>query len=177
MLVNDADYRSAYQEGYGQTLAFLRSRRLAPPDAEDIAQEAWLRGWEKRSMLRDPKNLVGWINTIALNVLRNRYRRDRRLTQLGDRDDVVSPQEIVRRVDLQRCLGQFSLQDRRLIENLYALGLTSEEAGRMVGLSSVAVRVRVCRAIKKVRELRRSRSRALEQREIEVQPREDSGQR
>jgi DNA-directed RNA polymerase specialized sigma24 family protein len=33
-------------------------------DAEDLAQSAWARGWERLFQLRDDANILGWVYAI-----------------------------------------------------------------------------------------------------------------
>src|SRR6202158_5719138 len=68
------DYAEAFESGYGATRRFLLSRGAPLDEAEEIAQAAWARGWEYRDQLRDP-GLVGyWVNSIARNLFRARFR-------------------------------------------------------------------------------------------------------
>jgi len=53
-----ADYAVAFENGYGATRRFLLSRGAGFEEADEIAQAAWVRGWEYREQLRDP-SLVG----------------------------------------------------------------------------------------------------------------------
>jgi DNA-directed RNA polymerase specialized sigma24 family protein len=46
-------------------------------DAEEVAQAAWAKGWERLSQLRNESFVVIWVNTIALNVYRSGLRRKR----------------------------------------------------------------------------------------------------
>ena len=45
-------------------------------DAEDVAQEAFLRSFLKLSTLRTPYNFGGWVRQIARNIARNRLSRN-----------------------------------------------------------------------------------------------------
>src|SRR5271154_2191005 len=68
------DYAEAFETGYNATRRFLLARGAPIEDAEEIAQAAWVRGWEYREQLRDP-GLVGfWVNSIARNLFRARFR-------------------------------------------------------------------------------------------------------
>ena len=53
-------------------------------DAEDVAQEAFLRSFLKLSTLRTPYNFGGWVRQIARNIARNRLSRDRRFVVLDE---------------------------------------------------------------------------------------------
>lgn len=50
------------------------ARRLAPVDADDLAQAALLRAWEKRGDLREPEKVRGWLMAVTRTVHLNRVR-------------------------------------------------------------------------------------------------------
>src|SRR5882672_6068426 len=68
------EYAVAFETGYSATRRFLLSRGAAVDDAEEIAQAAWARGWEYREQLRDPSLVGYWVNSIARNLFRARFR-------------------------------------------------------------------------------------------------------
>jgi RNA polymerase sigma-70 factor (ECF subfamily) len=47
-------------------------------DAEDVAQETFLRGYKKLSSLRDAEKFRAWVNRIAFRLALNRQREQRR---------------------------------------------------------------------------------------------------
>ena len=53
-------------------------------DAEDVAQEAFLRSYLKLSTLKAPYSFGGWVRQIARNIARNRLCRDRRFIALSE---------------------------------------------------------------------------------------------
>ncbi len=152
MRITRTQYGDAYAAGHEKTIHFLMARGLPEGEAEDAAQAAWTRGWEKRDMLRRPDSLVGWINSIALNIFRNKYRRDKRLEQLPDRDIAVTADRLGSRVDVDRGLEHCSASDQALLKELYIGGYSSKEIGRHWHLKPSTVRVRVFRAKAKLRE-------------------------
>src|SRR5580693_7536506 len=73
-MIKGPEYAEAFEAGYPATRRFLLSRGAAIEEAEEIAQAAWVRGWEFREQLRDP-DLVGyWVNSIARNLFRAGFR-------------------------------------------------------------------------------------------------------
>src|SRR6266699_3194921 len=68
------EYADAFQKGYSATRRFLLSRGAALDEAEEIAQAAWVRGWEYIDQLRDPAMVNFWVNSIARNLFRARFR-------------------------------------------------------------------------------------------------------
>src|SRR5258708_2473749 len=72
-------YGQAYQTGFDRTIRFLISQGLSGDYARDIAQAAWVRGWERLNQLRNEPMVFTWVNTIALNFYRRAIRSERAL--------------------------------------------------------------------------------------------------
>ena len=70
------EYGNAYQRGYNLTVRFLVSRGLTYDSAQETAQAAWVKGWERLGQLRDSKMVLTWMNSIALNIHRSFMRRE-----------------------------------------------------------------------------------------------------
>src|ERR1700722_7813785 len=147
MLCND--YAQAFETGYGATRRFLLARGAPLEDAEEIAQAAWARGWEYRDQLRDPGLVSYWVNSIARNLYRARFRTA-----------VPVPLEHVQEpsyafdtsaIDLRKVLGACSNRDRALLERTLQ-GYTAEELSQTAGISSTGIRVRLLRARQSLRE-------------------------
>jgi DNA-directed RNA polymerase specialized sigma24 family protein len=142
-------YAEAFQNGFGATRRFLISRGAALDEAEEIAQAAWARGWEYREQLRDP-GLVGfWVNSIARNLFRARFRAG-----------IPVPLELAKEpsyafdtdtIDLRTMLGRCSHRDRALFERTLE-GYSAEEIARGAGISSTGIRVRLLRARQSMRQ-------------------------
>src|SRR5262245_6348302 len=70
------EYSDAYANGgFKNTIAFLRRRGLKYSAAEELAQAAWVKGWERLGQLRNANFVRLWVNTIALNRYRSDVRR------------------------------------------------------------------------------------------------------
>src|SRR6202051_5291969 len=78
------EYGSAYKRGYNLTVRFLVSRGLTYDAAQETAQAAWVKGWERLSQLRDSNMVLTWMNSIALNIHRSCMRRERFLQTLPE---------------------------------------------------------------------------------------------
>ena len=138
------EYSVAYDRGYSKTLGFMRSRGAPPDAAEDLAQAAWAKGWQYREQIRDPSKVDAWVNTIAFNLFRGSFRKAPTVELLPE-DYPSSPQNIVGTIDCQRLFARCSRSERKLIKGTYLAGYTSAELGPRLGLSAVAVRVRLLR--------------------------------
>jgi RNA polymerase sigma-70 factor (ECF subfamily) len=126
-----------------------------PSEAEDIAQDALLRAWRRRSTLREANRRNQWLATIVRNEA---FRQHARLrpdptstieTYEGAEDAQVVA--TVERADLHAALKRLSDRDRQLLELRYAEDLTQSAIARRLGIPEGTVKVRLHRARNKLR--------------------------
>jgi RNA polymerase sigma factor (sigma-70 family) len=143
-------FANAYENGFAMTIRFLISRGINVELAEETAQAAWAKGWEHRNKLRNPNRVLSWVNTIALNVFRNWFRR----TEIAELlpETPVPPHASPQSIDVGRALAKCAPAEREMIEKHYLGGYTSAELGRQSGCTAVAVRVRLLRVRRRIRE-------------------------
>ncbi len=138
------EFGTAYQKGYKLTTRFLVSRGLSGDSAQETAQAAWVRGWEKLAQLRDPKMVMTWMNSIALNLYRSSLRREPFLHELPE---LVAPSKTnLAAIDLQRVLKTCKKNDRMVLERHYLEGYQVREIADDNGWTETAVRIRLLRA-------------------------------
>ena len=138
------NFAAAYNSGYTVTVRFLASRGIQPDHAEEIAQAAWSKGWERREQLRDPKRIVTWVNSIAVNMFRNECRNP---AKDALPIDLPAPRlSTVAAIDAKRSLDRCTDTERDMLEQFYFLGFNSQEIARRSGCTPSAVRVRLLRA-------------------------------
>lgn len=145
------EFATAYSSFYYNTTKFLLSRGISPALAEEVAQAAWTRGWERRDALREDSKIGAWVNTIALNILRRKMRSGKREVGLNPNIETAVTTASAERLDANKMLETLSKEDRRMLLMQIAEGRTSKEIGCTLGLSAVAVRVRLCRARARLR--------------------------
>jgi DNA-directed RNA polymerase specialized sigma24 family protein len=142
-------FGEAYGRGRVKTVRFLRSRGASLHDAEDLAQAAWLQGWKKIDQLRDHEIIVSWVNAIALNYHRRGIRREARYQPLtdccGNRGVDLAP------IEATKILAACRPGDRILFEDLMG-GMTTAEIAMQQHVTTTAIRVRLFRARREVRE-------------------------
>jgi DNA-directed RNA polymerase specialized sigma24 family protein len=153
------EYGDIYQTGRERTIRFLLSRGVAPGLAPDIAQSAWLRGWERLSQLRDPQMIVTWINSIALNQYRRVIRTEHLHQELQQPVHGNNCLDLAA-IDVARILRVCRPPDRLLLEAQME-GVTAKEMAREEGLTETAVRIRFLRARRSARKALEARSRKL----------------
>jgi DNA-directed RNA polymerase specialized sigma24 family protein len=154
-------YGQAYRQGFVRTVRLLRSRGASVDHAEDVAQTAWLQGWQKLNQLRDEGMIVSWVNAIAINFHRRGCRREARYQALPDLCGHVGID--LAPLDTAKILKFCRPGDRILFEDQLG-GLTTQEIAKQQGVSTTAIRIRLLRARRAVRarvedravELRRS---------------------
>ncbi|MEO8097843.1 MAG: RNA polymerase sigma factor [Acidobacteriota bacterium] len=137
-----AEYADAFERGYASTRRFLLSRGAALEEADEIAQAAWVRGWEYRQQLRDPSLISYWVNSIARNLFRARFRSTPMLSLDGI--DPAYHMGLENQLELKRMLERCPRRDRALLEKSLE-GYSAEEMAQTEGISSTGIRVRLLR--------------------------------
>ena len=149
-MITQAEFGWAYRTGFDLTVRFLLAKGAPKDAAEETAQAAWSRGWERVQQLRKEELLKTWINTIALNMYRRAIREDRRKEQLFDMTGGENVNFAA--IDLSTLLNRCGPAEKLLLLNQMQ-GLTTSELARTVGATEAAVRVRLTRARQAARTL------------------------
>lgn len=150
--ISRSTFAAAYHDGLRRTIGFLLSRGASPDDAEDLAQAAWVRGWERRHQLRSARCLVSWVNSISLNMLRSSRTGPRISEATSDSTFGVVTIDTAA-IDVEKLLTFCRRGDRRLLRNYYLEGRSTGELARVLGVGSPTVRVRLFRARQFLRSL------------------------
>jgi RNA polymerase sigma-70 factor, ECF subfamily len=126
-----------------------------PSEAEDIAQDALLRAWRRRSTLREADRRNQWLATIVRNEAFRQHARIRPdpTEKIETYEAVEDPQVVatVERADLHAALKALSDRDRQLLELRYNEDLTQQAIARRLGIPEGTVKVRLHRARNKLR--------------------------
>ena len=134
------------QSGYRYALSLTGD----PAEAEDLAQQSWLRLFERYGGVRGRKPLLTTVRRLFID----RYRRSRRfelvaLDDLGDElHDVAMPN--VGRVDLERLLVSLRTKEREALYLHAVEGYTAEEIGDLTGQGRGTVLSLIYRARRKL---------------------------
>ena len=128
-------------------------------DAEDLAQETFLRAHQQRETLRDAGALESWLYQIATHISIDRMRqRARSATRFVDKsaedlpiiDQKRSPLAIVQQNEMSGCVQTYvaKLSDpyRAVLLLHDADGLTTEETANLLQLPLTTVKMRLHRA-------------------------------
>jgi RNA polymerase sigma-70 factor (ECF subfamily) len=124
-------------------------------DAEDIVQEAFivvLERWDRVRAMDDP---TGYLYRVAFNAWRKRARRAARAVQrlAGRAHDPVDPfASVEARTMIGSALAGLTPRQRAALVLTELLGMSSEEAGRILRIRPVTVRVLSSQARASMRE-------------------------
>jgi RNA polymerase sigma factor (sigma-70 family) len=138
------DYGKAYQRGYNLTVRFLVSRGLPYDTAQETAQAAWVKGWERIGQLRDHSMVLTWMNSIALNIHRSYVRREPLFQTLPELS--TAPKVNLAAIDVRRILKSCKRNDRVVLQRHYLEGFKVQEIAEEQGWTETAVRIRLLRA-------------------------------
>jgi RNA polymerase sigma factor (sigma-70 family) len=124
---------------------YLLSGGLA--EAEDVAQEALARAYERWDRIRRMESPVGYLYRIAMNLHRRRLRRQALLGRWSsfERPEDPAP-DAEERTDVMRALQGLPQELRAALVLQAWMGLTSEEAGHVQGIKPSSARARLHRA-------------------------------
>ena len=116
-------------------------------EAEEIAQEAFLRVWERWSRVSRVPDPTGYLYRTAMNVFRSRLRRAavavRKAVRAMPPDDQLAMVE--GRDAAVRALASLTPRQRAAVVLTDVLGFTSEESAAALGVKAVTVRVLAAR--------------------------------
>jgi len=123
-------------------------------EAEDLAQEAFARAFERWARVREMDSATGYVYRTALNLNRKRLRhlRVRAARALRGREPADPAASAEERDRVRRALAALSADQREALVLVEWLGLGTEEAGRVLGIEAVSVRGRLHRARATLRE-------------------------
>jgi RNA polymerase sigma-70 factor (ECF subfamily) len=138
--------------------SMLKQRALA----EDVTQDVFASAFEKLKGFRLEASARTWLLTIARNRCIDQLRRAGRepveLTEEGDEsertaDEAPLPPELLsRRVDVDAALGQLLENERALVVLRFRHGLEYPELAAVFGIKEGTVRMRLSRALGRMRE-------------------------
>ena len=146
---------------YVMALSYMKNKA----DAEDVAQEAFVRAFRKLSMFRAESKFSTWLISITINEARTRLRRQalvrmEPLDQLPDEDKAISPallrdwreipSEVVEREEVRNLIQRAVEQLPDIYQQVFLLRdveeLTISETAEALNINISSVKVRLHRA-------------------------------
>jgi RNA polymerase sigma-70 factor (ECF subfamily) len=125
-------------------------------DAEEAAQDGFLKAWRALGRFRDGEPLRPWLLTIVANEARNRRRsagrRERLALRAAAAEVPPGPEEPrLGTGELAAALGRLRHDDRVVIGCRYLLSLSEAETAAALGVARGTVKSRLSRALERLR--------------------------
>jgi RNA polymerase sigma-70 factor (ECF subfamily) len=139
-------YRGAYRRLVLQLFAFTTDLT----EAQDVVQEAFARALARPRGLSDVENPEAWLRTVAINVVRRRWRRRKLMDTILLRERPV--QAFVQaapepdRADLREALAAVPRVYREVVVLHYLADLPVDEVATLLGVPAGTVKSRLSRA-------------------------------
>jgi RNA polymerase sigma-70 factor (ECF subfamily) len=156
-----ADILQVLVANHRQFLAFLERRLGSRSDAEDLLQDAFVKGLDRGHQVSDPESAVAWFYRVLRNALTDWYRRrgaeDRALAEWGGREDVAEgPRDDELFGEVCGCVNRLADTLRpeyaRALRRVDVDGLAVKEFAAEAGITPGNAGVRLHRAREALRE-------------------------
>ncbi len=160
MFIN-IDNRSLFEGVVRDRLEFFRgiARRILwnRADADDALQNALLKAWRGRLLIRKPERMAGWIARIVMNESYNilRIRKRRNETELEELPENSAPPDNNTEAEYQRLEEAIAALPEIYRETIHVAilgGLDTNDAAEMLGCTSNTLYIRIHRARKLLQE-------------------------
>lgn len=122
-------------------------------DREDLQQEILMHLWQGWKNYRPEHKPITWIYRVAMNSAISWRRQRIKQVEVLPLDGFDLPEDAVMReqsTHLKALVAMLSASDQRLI-NLYLDGFSTEEIGKLIGISQTNVTTRIARIKEKIR--------------------------
>jgi RNA polymerase sigma-70 factor (ECF subfamily) len=155
------------QEAFGELVrrhqsrvrGWLRQLTGDESQADELAQQSFIRAWEKLHTFSGRGKFPAWIMKLAYNVFRQSYRDAQRDQRLGDAlgavqaliDPVQGELHDQEYPDLSKMLAVLSDDERHAMVLCYAYGLSHGDASEVTGLPLGTLKSHIKRGKEKIR--------------------------
>ena len=149
----------------GELRAFIAAFCPSAALIDDLAQETYIRAWERLPAYEHQGRFLAWLRGIARNVVLEEFRRSRREARAahvsletllereiehGAREPGSAAMMGTKVGSLVECLESVSSDSRRLLKEFYVAGRTSEEIAGALRRTASWVRVTILRLRRKL---------------------------
>lgn len=153
-----------YEEFSDRIYKYIRIKLPSDQEAEDVLQEVFIKTWQGSKKLQlDGLNLSAWLYKIAGNTINDHYRKSYRRPQTisldpdidipANDDTSLNTERNSNAKEIQKVLKELPTNYRQVIELRFFQDFTIEETAKIMGKTSVGVRVLQHRATKKLEKI------------------------
>lgn len=159
--------REAFAQLYGLTRGAVYALALSllgdSHEAQDVAQDTFVKVWESAPSYRSEGSPMAWLLTVARNLARSRLRRSSRQAELDEEEwnaipadaPAVAPED---RAVLQEALFRLGAEERKVVLLHAVTGLKHREIAQLLGLPLSTVLSKYHRGLKKLKALMKGES-------------------
>lgn len=143
----------------GWARALLRRMCANHAEADDLAQDAFVKAWDRIRDLETPAAFPGWFRRIAVTTFLMAKRRQKAVFEVIDdaspiADDTSTPEDAAgAKIDLQKALAKLSDAERLCVTLNHGEGLSHSEIVEITGLPLGTVKSHVLRGTEKLRRM------------------------
>jgi RNA polymerase sigma factor (sigma-70 family) len=141
MPLEPATFEAFFESEKDRLLRILCVITGSRSEAEDLAQEAFTRVFERWAVVAAMEDPAGYLHRTAVNLFRSQYRRAatalKRAMGIGLERDVF--REVEDRDIASRALASLTPRQRAALVLTEALGYSGEETGRLLGIKASTV--------------------------------------
>jgi RNA polymerase sigma-70 factor (sigma-E family) len=156
--VQDDGYAEFYEHTWHRMVTYLYAVSGDRSTAQDLAQEAYARAWQRWGTVGQYSDPEAWVRTVGFRLCLNRWRRARNrlkaYRRYGPADPAGAPSENT--VALVTALRSLPTEQRDAIALHHLLDLPVDEVARQTGVSVNTVKSRLARGRLKLAELLRT---------------------
>ena len=132
-------------------------------EAQDVAQDTFVKVWESAPSYRSEGSPMAWLLTVARNLARSRLRRSSRQAELDEEEwnaipadaPAVAPED---RAVLQEALFRLGAEERKVVLLHAVTGLKHREIAQLLELPLSTVLSKYHRGLKKLKALMKGES-------------------
>ncbi len=170
ILAGERDRYAALVTKHSPSVAAIVARRVPRADVEEVVHEVFVRAYHSLGGFRGEQPLSHWLSRIAVRECYDRWRRERRRVEdIAPRatpdeqqwlEHAATPQAIARELEeedrrlaidlFHRALALLTPEDRAVLVLVSVEERSVAEAAKLLGWSSVNVKVRAHRARKRL---------------------------
>ncbi|NIL99774.1 MAG: sigma-70 family RNA polymerase sigma factor [Acidobacteria bacterium] len=151
-------YERLYHRHVGRIFALCLRMTADPATAEDLTQQAFIRGWERLDTFRGESQFAAWLRRIAVNiVLSDRRSRGRRPEHPVEDVETVTIERVARPtasegIDLERAIAELPPRARAVFVLHDVEGYKHDEIATLLDIAAGTSKTQLHRARRLLRE-------------------------
>lgn len=129
----------------------LRRMGAAPSLADDVAQDAFLQGFQRCAEFRGQGTFAGWIKKIAARLYLKRVAREARYVAESEVEEAEAPVDHAGTLDMDEAMKALNEPERVCVSLCHGAGMSHPEIAAAMNLPLGTVKSHVKRGLDKLR--------------------------